>query len=74
MMVPLHADLRVELEGWSGSPYVLTAKGEPCNPESFRAGLDAPDEWYARRPDQAGRFYLPRVARVELRESPRGRM
>jgi integrase len=37
MMVPLHADLRVELEGWSGSPYVLTAKGEPYNPESFRA-------------------------------------
>jgi hypothetical protein len=22
--------------------------------------------WYARRPDEAGRFYLPRVARVEL--------
>ncbi|MGB6439697.1 MAG: hypothetical protein WBE89_10285 [Methyloceanibacter sp.] len=37
MMVPLHADLRVELEGWSGSPYVLTAKGESYNPESFRA-------------------------------------
>lgn len=37
LWVPLHADLRGALEGWSGSPYVLTPKDEPYTPERFRA-------------------------------------
>jgi len=35
--VPLHADLRGALEGWSGSPYVRTVKGQSYTPDRFRA-------------------------------------
>ena len=41
-------------------------QGRTIQSRELQSRLDAPDEWYARRPDQAGRFYLPRVARVEL--------
>jgi integrase len=37
LWIPLHADLRAELETWSSSPYVVTPKGEPYTPERFRA-------------------------------------
>ena len=37
LWVRLHAELRGDLEGWSGSPYILTPKGEPYTPERFRA-------------------------------------
>ncbi|MGA7372294.1 MAG: hypothetical protein WBW37_06720 [Methyloceanibacter sp.] len=42
-------------------------QGRIIQSRELQSRLDAPDEWYARRPDQAGRFYLPRVARVELK-------
>ena len=35
--MPLHADLRGALEGWSCSPYVQTPKGERYTPDRFRA-------------------------------------
>jgi integrase len=37
LWVPLHADLKGELESWDGSPYVRTPKNEPYTPERFRA-------------------------------------
>lgn len=37
LWVPLHTELRGELEIWNNSPYVLTPKGEPYTPERFRA-------------------------------------
>jgi integrase len=37
LWVPLHADLKVFLEGWEGSPYVLSRRGLPYTAHSFRA-------------------------------------
>jgi hypothetical protein len=37
LWVPLHADLRTELETWDGSPYVRTSKGAAYTTERFRA-------------------------------------
>jgi integrase len=37
LWVPLHADLRDELEAWNGSPFVKTPKGESYTPDRFRA-------------------------------------
>jgi hypothetical protein len=37
LWLPLHPDLRGALEGWRGSPYVLTPRSEPYTPERFRA-------------------------------------
>ena len=37
LWVPLHANLRAELETWEGSPYVLTPKGTPYGSGAFRA-------------------------------------
>ena len=37
LWVPLHSDLRVELEMWDSSPYVLSSKGEPYTADRFRA-------------------------------------
>jgi integrase len=37
LWVPLHADLRGALAGWSCSPYVQTRKGRPYTAERFRA-------------------------------------
>jgi integrase len=37
LWVPLHADLKADLEAWNSSPYVLTPRGEPYTPERFRA-------------------------------------
>jgi integrase len=36
LWVPLHADLKGAMEGWSGSPYVQTSKGESYTPDRFR--------------------------------------
>lgn len=37
LWVPLHADLRGALAGWSCSPFVQTPKGESYTPDRFRA-------------------------------------
>ena len=37
LWLPLHRDLKAALEGWSGSPFVLTPRGKPYTPDSFRA-------------------------------------
>ena len=37
LWLPLHRDLKAALEGWGGSPYVLTPRGKPYTPDSFRA-------------------------------------
>jgi integrase len=37
LWVPLHADLRGALAGWSCSPFVQTPKGESYTPERFRS-------------------------------------
>ena len=36
LWVPLHPNLRIALEGWAGSPYVLNRKGEPYTSDRFR--------------------------------------
>ena len=37
LWVPLHADLKVALDRWSGSPYVQTPKCDSYTPDRFRA-------------------------------------
>ena len=46
MMVPLHADLRVELEGWSVT-ICFDGQGRIIQSRELQSRLDAPDEWYA---------------------------
>ena len=36
LWVPLHPNLRIVLEGWAGSPYVLNRKGKPYTSDRFR--------------------------------------
>jgi len=56
LWVPLHADLRAELETWDGSPYVRTPKGTPYGSGAFRAA------WTRLMNDTpAGRINLPRA-------------
>ena len=67
LWVPLHADLRGPLEGWSSSPYVVNRK------ERFRSAWA---ELMQRTP--AGRIrdegFVSRAPRFELREATRGRL
>jgi integrase len=37
LWVPLHSDLKGALDGWSGSPYVQTPKGDSYTSDRFRA-------------------------------------
>ena len=51
LWVPLHADLRDELEAWNGSPFVKTPKGESYTPRPLPRRMDAADERHSCRED-----------------------